>query len=75
MNGRPINRITAWLWHRHATDAENALDHAREAFARLIADRLPKATRDGDWVILDPSALWLVPNDVGGWTLLRPEDY
>jgi hypothetical protein len=42
--------------------------------AGFLADALPSAKLEGGvWQV--PPGLWLEENEVGGWTLMRPEDH
>lgn len=77
--GMPINRFTRSVWvdwrnefqPKGQTLPKNALQqHLR---AKLQA-ALPSAIYKGDiWTL--PDRLWLIENEVDGWTLMRPEDY
>jgi len=82
--GRPINRITGNLFWQmqpdyplagfNQGDDREAINFDLEAFARAISAKLEAATGDGYLRVLSPS-LWLVENEVNGWTLMYPSDY
>ena len=68
-HGRPVNRMTGGLW---GDFKPFALDGA--ALARTLRVKLRYAFFRGDiWQV--PPGLWLIENEIGGWTLMRPEDY
>jgi len=79
-NGRPVNRVTASVWHE-VIDPEKgcaSVTRTKETGDRFIAlmDRLmATAKADRDWLILDGGRFWLIPNEVNGYTLMYPSDY
>lgn len=82
--GTPITRMTRHLWDDFQDflkpyTAQGMTELA--ALAKIIKTKLAYAAGDpgntgevGDIVKLPPK-LWLVRNEVGGWTLMYPEDY
>ena len=68
-NGRPVNRITGGLLADFRPFLDAGLD-----LADALRTKLRYAYYKGDiWHI--PPGLWLIDNELGGWTLMRPEDY
>ncbi len=68
-NGRPVNRITGGL----LADFRPFLNETATLASTLRA-KLRYAYYKGDiWQL--PPGLWLIENELGGWTLMRPEDY
>jgi hypothetical protein len=84
--GRPINRMTRHLYDDLEPFAKSAADtlydgNLGSAFGCLFATRTRFAEGDpgnrgevGDIYTIPPK-LWLVRNEVGGWTAMYPEDY
>jgi hypothetical protein len=82
--GKPINRITAGLWAdfqpffpiigRELEADEDDFD--LKAFANCIRTkcRIVAPTARGSIIVLPPK-IWLVENEVGGWTLMHPGEY
>jgi hypothetical protein len=77
--GMPINRFTRTVWidwrdefpRGELTLPKNALHH--HLCAKLQA-ALQAAVYKGDiWTL--PDRLWLMENEVAGWTLMYPSDY
>ena len=67
--GRPVNRITGGLLAAFRPFLDAGLDRAS-----ALRTKLRYAYYKGDiWQV--PPGLWLIENEVGGWTLMRPEDY
>ena len=67
--GRLVNRITGGLWADLQPFAAGPRD-----LARTLRTKLRYAYYKGDiWQV--PPGLWLIANEIGGWTLMRPEDY
>ena len=67
--GKPVNRITGGL----LADFRPFLN-ATTTLASTLRAKLRYAYYKGDvWQV--PPGLWLVENEIGGWTLMRPEDY
>jgi len=89
--GTPINRLTAALfWQErpkyslsesqlaehlaNCGDDEEPINFDLEAFGKAIAVQLP--TSGGrDYLRTLPGPIWLVENEVNGWTLMLPSDY
>jgi hypothetical protein len=88
---KPINRITAALfWQEQkkyplteaqlieqladCKDDQEPISFDLEAFGKVIAGQL--ATAGGsDRLRTLPGPIWLVENEVNGWTLMLPSDY
>ena len=67
--GRPVNRMTGGLW----TDLAPFVNDT-STLDSILRTKLRYASFKGDiWQV--PPGLWLIENEVGGWTLMRPEDY
>ncbi|MFL6276705.1 MAG: hypothetical protein ACJ74G_16070 [Blastocatellia bacterium] len=88
---KPINRITATLfWQerpKYALSEEQLTEHLAncgddeepinfdlEAFGKAIAAQLPTAG-GSDYLRTLPGPIWLIENEVNGWTLIMPSDY
>jgi hypothetical protein len=75
----PINRMTCGLWaeflrfcgiQRDSIEPEMDL----QTLKRTMQVKLTLARLSGGiWTL--PPKLWLIENEVGGWTVMRPEDY
>jgi hypothetical protein len=89
--GAPINRITAALfWQEQKNyplteaqlieqladceDDQEPVSFDLEAFGKVIAAQLPAVGGHGYLRTL-PGSIWLVENEVNGWTLMLPADY
>jgi hypothetical protein len=57
-----------------AEDEDAPINFDLQAFGRDIAKNLKQATGDGRIRDLPPD-VWLVENEVQGWTLMYPSDY
>ncbi len=77
-NGMPINRMTNSVW----ADLEPFVQAGSAAFGgnlmrtlrSMMVTKLRMAWYQGDiWHL--PPRLWLIENEVGGWTVMYPEDY
>lgn len=77
--GMPINRFTRSVWFDWRDEFQpigltlpkNALHHHLRA---KLQAALQSAVYKGDlWTL--PERLWLIENEVEGWTLMYPEDY
>ena len=83
-HARPINRMTRHLFDDFKSMLDNAEGDAKKFGYRLkwifrtkmsFAEESPgNAGIAGDIVTIPPN-LWLVRNEVGGWTAMYPEDY
>ncbi|HSE98687.1 MAG TPA: hypothetical protein VLD57_10525 [Blastocatellia bacterium] len=70
----PINRMTKHLWAEFEPlfTTNGAMDLG--ALAKALRTKCEMAVyRGGIWTL--PPHLWLIENEVGGWTLMYPEDY
>jgi len=89
--GAPINRITAALfWQEQkkyplteaqkieqladCDDDQEPISFDLEAFGKAIVAQLANAGGSDRLRIL-PGPIWLVENEVNGWTLMLPSDY
>ena len=73
--GRLANRITATLWSdlQAFLFDDDGISHELK-LARLLRTKVQRAYfKDGSWTI--PPFLWIVTNEVGGWTILYPSEY
>ena len=73
---KPVNRITVTLFitmeQQYPTADGSAIDF--EAFGRAMAAKLQTATGEGRLRTILPD-VWLVENEIDGWTLMLPSDY
>src|SRR5512135_1326303 len=84
--GLPINRMTRHLFDDLEPFAKSEAEtlyngNIRRAFSSLLSAKIRFASGDpgntgeiGD-IFTIPPKLWLVRNEVGGWTAMYPEDY
>ena len=78
--GCPVNRMTRTVWIELEPFAQVGVDAGRyrdvaESLKHMVATKLEASGEgDGDIVKVPPS-YWLLENELGGWTLMRPEDY
>jgi hypothetical protein len=72
--GLPIKRMTQHLWSDFGTyfEIDGRMNH--DGLANALRTKCGRATYSGGIWILPPN-IWLVENDVNGWTLMFPEDY
>lgn len=74
--GKPINRMTVALFDtfekQYPTPDGSAVDY--EACARAVTAMLLFVTGEGYLRVL-PKDIWMVENEIGGWTLMYPSDY
>ena len=88
---KPVNRMTGNLfWSKQpdyplsteqtiefcetCSEDEEPINFDMQAFARDLAEALKQAAGDGRLRTIPPD-MWLVENEVNGWTLLFPSDY
>lgn len=75
LQNQPINRITSAAF---AELNDIAAQHQKGP-VEYLTDWLPLALiiarHDQDWLILANGKLWLIPNEVDGYTLMLPSDY
>ncbi len=73
-----VNRMTRSLWEdlQPFVKAEAALYEGNEmrALAQIMATKIHMAFYKGDIWQLPPN-IWLIENELGGWTAMYPEDY
>lgn len=82
----PINRMTRLLWHKvfeltqpkelDVGTGEYVLDN--KVFQKAVAEiMLPSMVKEGGvWQgSYQGVKVWLMENELGGWTLMLPEDY
>ncbi len=76
--GVPVNRMTRSLWEdlQPFVKAEAVLYEGNEmlALAQIMATKIHMAFYQGDIWHLPPN-IWLIENELGGWTAMYPEDY
>ncbi len=76
--GVPVNRMTRSLWEdlQPFVKAEAALYEGNDmkALAQILATKIHMAFYQGDIWHLPPN-IWLIENELGGWTAMYPEDY
>ena len=69
-------RVTRRVWNAHAdraADADRTLEALRQTWS--LALTLPSEP-DGLRIMRESGrSIWLVPNELGGLTLMLPEDY
>lgn len=75
--GQPVNRMTRGLWEEFGpflTLAETFNMSELAYLGKVLKTKLALAYFKGDlWQV--PPGLWLIENECGGWTIMRPEDY
>ena len=67
--GRPVNRITGGL----LAALEQSVNKSATLKGVLRAKLRYAILKSDTWQV--PPGLWLIGNEVGGWTLMLPEDY
>ncbi len=76
--GRPLNRMTAGLWNdfRPFVEAGSAAHHGNynATLRSMLKTKLLRAYHKGG-IWQAPPGLWLMENELKGWTIMRPEDY
>lgn len=76
LDGKPVNRITSRLHHRLMQCANYDKDELQYIIMTKISlAEMPKDGPQDGYFYLVPSNLWAVRNEVGGYTLMFPEDY
>ena len=75
--GLPVNRMTRALWEEFQPflKVAEAMSLTEIAYlGKVLRTKLSLAYYKGDiWQV--PPGLWLIENELGGWTIMRPEDY
>jgi hypothetical protein len=73
---KPVNRITIALFASMEQEypAPDGSTIDLEAFGRAMGAKLSTATGDGRLRTIPPD-MWLVENEVNGWSLMYPSDY
>ena len=79
--GRPLNRMTRGLWDDFqpfitfdSTFPGIQAPTPPEELKKIMRTKLRLARRPGGiWTL--PPGLWLIENEVGGWTAMKPEEY
>ena len=78
LNGKSINRMTGTLHGELEpfVKAEAARFDGNEnaALASILRTKLEMRTGDEGMYVVPPG-LWVMPNEVGGYTFMKPEDY
>ena len=76
-HGKPVNRMTRVLWEEFRPFLSVAEIYKMSELAylgKILSTKLSLAYYKGDiWQV--PPGLWLIENELGGWTIMRPEDY
>jgi hypothetical protein len=78
--GRAVNRMTRTVWNELEPFAQVHVDaglyrDVAASMKHMVATKLEHSGEgDGD-VVKVPPGYWLLENELGGWTLMRPEDY
>lgn len=76
-HGKPVNRMTRALWEEFRPFLTVADIYKMSELAylgKILSTKLSLAYYKGDiWQV--PPGLWLIENELGGWTIMRPEDY
>lgn len=70
--GRPVNRITRTLFDALAEFAVGGNDVRRMLMTKL---RYARPSGDDAGMFILPPDLWMLPNEIGGWTVMFPDDY
>ena len=74
---RTVNRMTRGLWEEFAPFLKLAEVKRMTELAylgKILKTKLTLAYFKGDiWQV--PPGLWLIENELGVWTIMRPEDY
>jgi hypothetical protein len=83
--GLPVNRMTRHLFDDLKPFFDSDADGDAEKFGRTLSSTLrtkctfatgdPGNTGEVGDIYRIPPKLWLVRNEVGGWTAMHPEDY
>ncbi len=80
--GMAVNRMTGNLWRRllpffplrMVDGPPDGEQMDLDALGRALTTKLQMARlRGGVWIL--PPGLWLIENEVDGWTVMLPEDY
>ena len=76
LNARPVNRITGHLYGELMKFADHDGRKLRGILkAKLDLAAMPKDGPQDGYFYLIPPNLWAILNEVGGYTLMFPEDY
>ena len=78
--GAPVNRMTATVWHELEPAVQAEVDaglytDAATAIRHTVSTKLRFAGEQGGDIVKVPPRYWLLENEVGGWSLIAPEDY
>jgi hypothetical protein len=69
-----INRVTQHVWSDLEQFFKSDSGASLETMANALRTKCNMAAyRGGIWIL--PPNLWLIENEVGGWTMLYPDDY
>jgi hypothetical protein len=79
--GRPLNRMTRGLWDDfqpfitfESTFPEIQAPTPIEELKKIMRTKLRLASCEGGiWTL--PPGLWLIENEVDGWTIMKSEEY
>jgi hypothetical protein len=77
--GKPVNRVTASVWYTLET-AYCDNEQIAAVLVEVLRDAKPAEDNCGDegdmWIsYLDGNKVWIMHNEVGGMTIMYPEDY
>jgi type I site-specific restriction endonuclease len=85
--GKPVNRMTRTLWEEFQpflidhSEAEKALGikmpSKKDQLTSILRAKLKRARNSGDddYLFILPPEIWLVKNEVSGFTVMKPSDY
>ena len=79
--GRPLNRMTRGLWEDfqpfitfETTFQGIQAPTPMKELRKIMRTKLQLARcKGGIWTL--PPGMWLIENEVGGWTAMKPEEY
>jgi type I site-specific restriction-modification system R (restriction) subunit len=86
-NGVAVNRMTRGLWdemEKFLVDYSSAgelfgvkMPSKIEQLAKILKTKLQYAKKSGedDYLFVLPIDIWMVKNEVNGYTLMKPEEY
>ena len=76
LDGKPVNRITGYLYDELMRSVCHDTQKLRSVLkTKLSLAAMPKDDPQDGYFYLVPLNLWAVRNEVGGYTLMFPEDY
>lgn len=71
------NRVTAAVWADYADERFKKIGLTDITPLTALWDKVQAVPEDDGWHVanLDGKTFWMIPNEVGGLTLMYPEDY